>query len=224
MITVRKICMCLFLASLPALYYGTTRSWYEMLSNAGWRPGRIVAFLAGVTLFFPARLLAETFFKRQWYYLKTLEHELTHILVGLLFLKVPVGMRVTAFDGGRADYVGFGATGETWIALAPYFFPTLPFIILLIARLIGVEGLGVILVLGFGTSFHIFTTWEETHATQSDIRKVGLFRAVLILPLMNLLSVGIIFSYVVDSLPTVAMFLAEVGNSVGRFWRIFIPV
>ncbi len=217
--TVSKICMCLFLASLPALYYGTTRSWYEMLSNASWRQGRIVAFIAGVALFFPARLLAESFFNRQWHFLKTLEHELTHILAGLLFLKIPVGLRVTAYEGGSAKHLGLGTTGCTWIALGPYFFPTLPFIILLIGDLSGFDGTIPLMAIGLGTGFHIFSTWDEAHSGQSDLRKVGLFKSILILPLMNLFWVGSIVAYVLGGSKLMFEFLGNTALVIFQFWQ-----
>jgi hypothetical protein len=153
----------------------------------------------------------------EWHFLKTLEHEATHIFIGLLFLKMRIGLRVTAFDGGRARYAGYGSTGETWIALGPYFFPTFPLIIMLIALLVGMEGMTFLLVLGLGTAFHISSTWEQTHARQSDISDVGVLRSILILPLMNLLSVGVIVSYVLNGFPFVALFLSTVGISAYRF-------
>ena len=209
--------MGLFLGSLPFLYYGTTRSWYDMLINAARRQGRIVAFVAGLVLFLPARLLAESLFNRQWHFLKTLEHELTHILVGLLFFKLPVGLRVTAYEGGSAKQLGVGSTGYTWIALGPYFFPTLPFMILIIGSLSGFNGTNTILASGVGTAFHLYSTWDETHTGQSDLRKVGLFKSILILPLMNLYWVGLIVAYVLGGGKLMFKFLENTAFVIFQF-------
>lgn len=51
-----------------------------------WPQGRIVAFLVGVALFLPTKL------------------------VGLLFLKIPVVLRLTAYEGGSATHLGLGPT------------------------------------------------------------------------------------------------------------------
>src|SRR5688572_26775504 len=96
---------------------------------------RWFAFLIGAAVFLPCLFVARRLFPGVWSYLQTLEHELTHLLIGLLFLKIPVGIRVSAHEGGEVRQLGLGTTGQTWISLAPYFFPTVSLIVLIIAFL-----------------------------------------------------------------------------------------
>jgi hypothetical protein len=57
--------------------------------------------------------------ERKWDFFRTLEHELTHILVALLFFQPPHSLRVNASGSGEAAYRG---KGNFLISLAPYYF------------------------------------------------------------------------------------------------------
>ena len=70
--------------------------------------------------------LAWLVFLRRRYFFSTFEHELTHLIVGLIFFKRPVGFHATAGEGGSTVLYG----SNFIINLAPYFLPTLVFFIL----------------------------------------------------------------------------------------------
>jgi hypothetical protein len=199
--------MTLFLLSVQFLFYGFGG---EMLrAVAKFSPGnpRWLAFLAGLIVFFPCLFIARRVFSSAWSYLETLEHELTHLIVGLLFLKIPVGLRVSAHEGGEVRQIGFGSTGQTWVALAPYFFPTISLFVLIIAYFIDLNTKTLLAVLGWTTAFHLVTNWGETSFRQPDLQKAGILKTLLILPVMNLISYGSILAFVAGG-----------SGGFGSFW------
>lgn len=193
---VSKISLGLFMAASPFLLYGFGGELLSLVGGVSVGEARWQGFLVGSALFFPMYLAAVRFAPAPWSYISTLEHEFAHLVIGLLFLKLPVGLRVSAHDGGEVRQIGFGTTGETWITLAPYFLPTLPLVIVLIAVFTDIPEFHLMAVLGWATFFHIITNWTETSFRQPDLKKAGPFKCILILPLMNVLCYGGILAFV----------------------------
>jgi hypothetical protein len=191
-----KISMTLFLVAVPFLFYGFGGELLRALTKVSLGDSRWLAFLAGLAVFFPCLFVARRFFSSAWSYLETLEHELTHLLIGLLFLKIPVGIRVSAHEGGEVRQIGFGSTGQTWVALAPYFFPTISLFVLIVAYFVDLNTKTFLAVLGWTTAFHLITNWSETSFRQPDLQKAGILKTLLILPVMNLISYGSILAFV----------------------------
>ena len=191
-----KISMTLFLVAVPFLFYGFGGEFLEIAAKISLRDARWLAFLAGLVVFFPCLFIARRVFPSAWSYLETLEHELTHLLVGLLFLKIPVGLRVSAHEGGEVRQIGFGSTGQTWVALAPYFLPTISLFALVVAYFIDLDTKTFLAVLGWTSAFHLVTNWSETSFRQPDLQKAGILKTLLILPVMNLISYGSILAFV----------------------------
>jgi len=193
-----QISMTLFLLGVPFLFYGFGSEFLGILPDVSLRDARWLAFLAGFAVFFPCLFAARRIFQSAWSYLETLEHELTHLLIGLLFLKIPVGIRVSAHEGGEVRQLGFGSTGQTWVALAPYFFPTVSLFVLVFAFFIDLNQRTFLALLGWTTAFHLVTNWGETSFRQPDLKKAGIFKTLLILPVMNLICYGSILAFVAD--------------------------
>ena len=191
-----KISMTLFLIFVPFLFYGFGGEFLKILAKLSLADARWLTFLAGLAIFFPCFFVARRLFSSAWSYLETLEHEITHLLIGLLFLKIPVGIRVSAHEGGEVRQLGFGATGQTWVALAPYFFPTISLFVLIIAYFIDLNTKTFLAVLGWTTAFHLVTNWSETSFRQPDLQKAGILKTLLILPVMNLICYGSILAFV----------------------------
>jgi len=158
---------------------------------------------------FRACLQQNDFFHSGWCYLQTLEHELTHLLIGLLFLKIPTGIRVSAHEGGEVRQIGRGTTGQIWIALAPYFFPTVSIAGLIVAYFAGINTLLLLGILGWTTAFHLVTNWSETSFRQPDLQKAGILKTILILPIMNLICYGAVLAFVADG-----------SKGFGNFWIV----
>lgn len=193
---ISKISLILFLVAAPFLCVGFAREFLEAVKGFSPENSRWTAFTLGAVCFFPVHFLAKRFFYGLWCYLETLEHELTHLLAGLFFLKFPTGIRVSAHAGGEVRQIGFGTTGQIWITLAPYFFPTVSVLVLLIAYPAGLNTQLTLGVLGFTTLFHIVSNWSETSFRQPDLQKAGILKTILILPVMNLLCYGAVLAFV----------------------------
>jgi len=204
---INKISLGLFLIAAPFLFYGFGSQMLWLISNISLGNQRWLAFLAGAAVFFPCLLIAKRLFHSSWCYLQTLEHELTHLLIGLIFLKIPTGIRVSAHEGGEVRQIGFGTTGQIWIALAPYFFPTVSIAVLIFAYFAGLNTLLLLGILGWTTAFHLVTNWGETSFRQPDLQKAGILKTILILPIMNLICYGAVVAFVTDG-----------SRGFSRFW------
>ena len=193
---IAKTSLVLFLVATPFLFYGFGRETLRAVSQFSFADLRWLAFSAGAVIFFPCLLAGKRLFPGVWSYLETLEHELTHLLVGLVFLKIPIGIRVSAHEGGEVRQIGLGTTGQTWVTLAPYFFPTVSLAVLILAYLFGIRTIYLLGLLGWTTAFHLISNWGETSFRQPDLKKAGVLKSVLILPVMNLICYGSILAYV----------------------------
>ena len=204
---IAKISLLLFLVAVPFLFYGFGREALELIPQISLANPRWFAFLVGAFVFIPSLFVAKRLFPATWSYLETLEHELTHLLVGLLFLKIPVRLRVSAHEGGEVRQIGLGTTGQTWVTLAPYFFPTVSLAVLIFAYFANLNSRLLLGILGWTTVFHLVTNWSETSFRQPDLQKAGLLKTLLILPVMNLICYG-----------SVLAFVAGGGKGFGSFW------
>lgn len=204
---VSKISLALFLLAAPFLYYGFGAETLKTAARISLYNSRWLAFLMGIVAFLPCLFIGKRFFNSLWCYLETLEHELTHLLIGLLFLKLPTGIRVSAHAGGEVRQIGLGTTGQIWISLAPYFFPTVSLAVLIIAYFFKINDLYLLALLGWTTVFHLVSNWGETSFRQPDLQKVGILKSILILPIMNLICYGSILAFVAGG-----------GKSFGDFW------
>lgn len=221
-----KISMMIFLVAAPFLFYGFGGELLKVLAKFSLGNSRWLAFSAGAVIFFPCLFVARRLFSSAWSYLETLEHEITHLLIGFLFLRIPVGIRVSAHEGGevRQRETWLGSTGQTWIALGPYFFPTLPVFVLVLAYLIDLSPKTFLAVLGWTTAFHLVTNWGETSFRQTDLQKSGILKTLLILPVMNLISYGAILAFVAGERKGFGSFWLEgikgAFSLVSKIWQM----
>ena len=154
---------------------------------------RGAAFVLGGVAFIPVWLIGCRYATRVVNYLATLEHELTHLLVGLLFLKRPLSFRVTASEGGKVVLTG----GNLWITLAPYYLPTLTFLIMPLTLVTGGKSLGGLhAILGASVIYHLFSTWGEVRVIQSDFRKAGILQTIWLLPVLILVFYGSVLAFI----------------------------
>lgn len=192
---ISKISLALFLVAAPFLFVGFGREIWVILKTFSLGNSRWTAFLLGAIIFLPVHFIAKRFFNSLWCYLQTLEHELSHLLIGLLFLKIPVGIRVSAHEGGEVRQIGLGTTGQIWVTPAPYFFPTVSLFVVIIAYFANLNNFTLLTILGFTTAFHLVSNWAETSFRQPDLQKAGIVKTVLILPVMNLIFYGAVFAF-----------------------------
>ena len=112
-------------------------------------------------------------------YFSTFEHELTHAIFAWLTLHRVVGLKVTWNNGGQCVYAGDGQ-GNWLISIAPYWFPTLLFPVIIIESITHTALLhyGVGIVMGY----HLLSTWRELHPRQTDLHQTGFIFAWAFLP------------------------------------------
>ena len=219
---VSKISLIIFLVAAPFLFIGFGEEAYRWISKFSAGDSRWLSFLLGAAVFFPCLFLGKRLFPSAWNYLETLEHELTHLLIGLLFLKIPVGIRVSAHEGGEVRQIGLGTTGQTWVTLAPYFFPTVSVAVLVFAYFAELNAPLMLGLLGWTTAFHLVSNWGETSFRQPDLQKAGILKTILILPVMNLICYGAILAFVAGGRKGFGSFWLEgFGNTFDAFTKIW---
>jgi hypothetical protein len=126
-------------------------------------------------------------------FIVVLEHELTHALFAWLTFHRVVGFRASLRRGGHVRYLG---RGNWLISIAPYFVPTLSIIAIAVLYWMPDRylawGSG---ALGATFSYHLLSTWTETHRHQSDLREVGLLFSAVFLTAANALVYGLILAF-----------------------------
>ena len=146
-------------------------------------------FLIGFGVFLP---LWFGWFKRNHFF-STFEHELTHLLVGLLFFKKPSRFHATENEGGHIIL----QSSNFLITLAPYFLPTFAMLLLPLYLIINAEFYKYFFaVLGFLTSYHVFSTLQEFGFHQTDITRTGKVFSCFFLVFANIISYGFIVTFV----------------------------
>ena len=219
---ISKVSLVLFLIAAPFLFFGYGRELLEILQTISLKKPRWAAFWIGAVVFIPVHFIAKKFFNRVWCYFETLEHELTHLLIGLLFLKIPTGIRVTAHQGGEVRQAGFGTTGQIWISLAPYFFPTVSLFVLVIAYFFNLNNPTLLYILGWTTAFHIVSNWGETSFRQTDLQKAGILKTILILPVMNIICYGAVLAFTANGANGFLTFIRDgFFNSIATIKMVF---
>ena len=170
------------------LTYGYSITLYQYASIDFSVP-RVQYFYMGMLAFIPFWFF---WLKHNTFY-STFEHEWTHLIVGLLFLKKPAYFNVTGDKGGETGLYGMNFV----ILLAPYFLPT--FTIFLIPLYIIISEkylLYYFALLGFVTSYHILSTVDEFGYYQPDIYTSGKIFSTIFLIFSNLLVYGFILMFV----------------------------
>jgi hypothetical protein len=190
---------------LPFIAIGFSRELMVTISHASIDSTRWSSFVIGGVVFVPLWFVARRYIGTPVEYLATLEHELTHIIVGLLFFKRPLSLRVTAREGGEVILSG----GNMWITLAPYFLPSLSLLLLPVSLALPQSyEQSLLALLGVTVAYHLLSTWSELGVMQSDFRKAGVLQSIWLLPVANLVIYGSIIAYVIRGF-----------NGFSYFWR-----
>lgn len=122
-----------------------------------------------------------------------LEHELTHAIFAWLTFHRVVGFRASLRRGGHVRFLG---RGNWLISIAPYFVPTLSIIAIVVLQWLPERHLAYgSAALGATLTYHLFSTWSETHRHQSDLREVGLIFSAVFLIAANALVYGLILGF-----------------------------
>jgi len=130
---------------------------------------------------------------RRSYFFSTFEHEFTHLIVGLIFLKKPAGFHATEKEGGSTILYG----SNFIITLAPYFLPTLVLLIFPVYLILDPQfHKYYFILLGILTAYHFLSTWQEFSYRQPDIIKSGKIFSTVFLIFANIFCYGIVITFV----------------------------
>jgi hypothetical protein len=194
-----RIFKLLTLFILPFLAIGFSISLWQVLTQTAWQIEKLGIFAAG----FAAFTLFWLIFRKQLQFFFTLEHELTHLLMGLLFFKKPRSLTVSEHAGGAVELYG----SNFLISLAPYFLPTVSLFLIPLGFVVTPTAEKVLLgVLGASVAFHVFSTFAELHWGQTDLQKTGWIFSFLFLPVAILIFYGSILAFVGGGLGKFGMF------------------
>lgn len=206
-------CAVSALISLPLLLMATT----EPLMRRGvslWSDPRCLIFIGGAVSY---AVLWRLLFRRRFMgsFFSTLEHELTHAIFAWLTLHRVTGLKSSWNSGGEITVRG----GHNWlIFIGPYWFPTLSVIVMLLMTLTSAPPLILSGILGLTFSYHLTSTWRETHAQQTDLQQVRFLFAWLILPSANLLSFGVTIAFALEGPSGVTNFFTDFMSLWSKYY------
>lgn len=162
---------------------------------------------------FVAYFIIRRFLNKNALWLETFTHELTHIVVALLFFR-----KVHSFHAEEgAGVVYTSSHGNSMIApmaLAPYCLPIYTFILLSVRCLMDFQGMWIYdIVIGASLSFHVSCFIHQTGKYQTDINQYPLLFSYLYIYTARLINACII---------TVAFFPSY--NVFTSFWRCVVAI
>jgi len=140
-----------------------------LLFRASRQPGWLASFLGRLTA------LLE--------FAETLEHELTHVFAGLLFLRPPGELHASTKEGG---YVTLEKTNRV-ILLAPYLLPLWALLMAGLARILAPELRPVASAAALALyGLFLGRLRREAHRGQTDLQSTGLLFSFLLIPTWHL--------------------------------------
>ena len=128
--------------------------------------------------------------------LLTLAHEMTHIVFAWLTLHKVTHIHLNMDDTGGA--MAFKGRGNWLIAIAPYFFPLVVFVIMLGMTFFSKkipDSLAVNGMLGYFFAYHVEGIKVQVHPEQTDFKVVGFPFCFLFLPGANLFMFSAIMAF-----------------------------
>ena len=165
-------------------------------------------FFVGGTIF---SIYIVSKYKKKLEFFSTFEHELTHNIWAMLFLKKPMGFHVNTDGSGLFEYqsgVSGGKFSEIFISLSPYFFPTacylwLPFHVMCKEEYYWFY----FLMMGIFFGYQVMSTIQETGFYQSDIQLNGILYSYLTFIPLYIIFHGIIIAHLNNGFAGISDFL-----------------
>jgi len=205
----------IMLLALPLTFsYGYT-AFHDFIAFGGADSKNLHLFLLGFGIFMPIWFI----WGRYSHFLNTFEHEITHMLVGLLMFKRPHELHVTHGAGGHVLIQG---SNNFIITLAPYFLPTFSYLLLLVYPLLAdAYHPYFFVILGLITSYHVFSTWQETSLVQTDIHANGVVFSLLFIIAANIISYGFILAFILGGWHAGGSFLIKGVTNLKILQQLF---
>lgn len=156
-------------------------SGYEFYSVVGYALFNIKAFqwlgygFIGYFILHRLKFIAQN---EQW--LRTHSHEFTHAIVGMFLARKIHSLQANESNG--VVYHSGGRFGDVFISIAPYCLPLLTYCILFF-RIFGDHKLYYVfdLFVGLTLAFHVSCFWRDTGFHQSDLKKHGKFKSLILI-------------------------------------------
>ena len=194
------VAVLMVLIAVPALYADIYA--FEKLTNMDVILQFFLPFIATAVLFLFIPALAGSFFA-------IMEHELTHMLFAVLTFHKPRGLDVNQDVGGSFSFEG---KGNWMIALAPYFFPTFWFVLVLLMP-VYVSFTGklpdfYVPMLGIFLGYNFIVSCLSIHPKQTDFKVAGYIFTICFLPGILFLKYGIVFCYSIKGLAGVEAYFS----------------
>jgi len=184
---------------IVALIPGFTYAFFYLFTQTNLAHTPIIYFLIGITL----AIFLWSLLGRKLRFLNTFLHELSHLMIGLFFLKIPSKFLATEDDGGVVEMYG----NNFLIALAPYFCPVLCLLCLPLFFIVREDYLPLYFaVLGLLAGYHILLSIKDFSFVQSDIDKHGKVFSLTFVVFMGIINYGVILGLVVDGFFGIADF------------------
>ena len=144
----------------------------------------------GMAIYFVLSIIR--LFNKNLEWLRTFSHELTHTVVGLMFLR-----KIHSFEAGQGKGVmspsGGLRFGTIFISLAPYCLPLFTFPLLLLRELSAANSLYIFdILIGLSLAFHIGCFRSQIGRHQTDITSVGVFKSYIFIFAMWIVNLTII--------------------------------
>jgi len=156
-------------------------------------------------------------FRRRFDFFVTFEHELTHLLTGLLFLKWPRRMMVHESEGGFVETYG----GNFVISLAPYCVPTPALLLLLLGLFVDRRNTQPFMGLyGAALAYHVLSTLSETRFKQPDIRRWGVPFALVVILAGHVIFAGMCAAFLRGGYPGMGAYFHQGTRTAWHFARM----
>ena len=176
----------LLVALWAILSVGFAVAFYELIARVVESPDRLLAVLGGMLAYV---LVWALFLRGRNRFWRTFEHELTHVIFALLSFQRVKHFRASAHKGGSIHHLG--PRGNFVISLAPYFFPTVSLLPLLLLFIVTPAAEPYIqFIVGFTLMYHVINPFEEARPYQTDLTNHGLVFSYAFIVLMNLVCLG----------------------------------
>jgi hypothetical protein len=180
----------------------------ELLLSCSRAPQPILPFLGGAGLY----LLVWLWIIRRWRttLLSTVEHEVTHALFAIMTLHRVVELKATWSCGGHVRIIG---QGNWLITVAPYFFPTVCFVLIPVFQLLPFFPPNIAdAIVGAAFVYHITSTMRETHGEQTDLKLVGYLFSTMFLPTANLVCHGAVLAFAYGGISGIEHFRVSITS------------
>jgi len=182
----------LLVAAVPALA-GYTLALYVEIAAALVHSTQARLGLAMV----PAGMLLWLVLGRFLRFFHVFEHEITHLVTGLIFFIQPRQL-VASESGGRMEMYG----NNFIVSLAPYFVPLFSLVLMVLMPLLdSTVSLYACAALGLVTGYHSITNLQEFSLQQPDIRSHGMFFSTVVCLCGNVMALGIVAGFLQHAWP-----------------------